>query len=927
MDQLDDETVARLLVHLQSGAAVLRFFSRATSSIWIPPLREHGVFSSPVAAVRAEGSVTFPRWPQAEYLARVAEEAPGMVAETLDVIPETDNVWILRQLTSAIALMPWEIADRFIPRVVRWMAVPYAASLLLEPVTTLVLKSFSSGETAGVIPLLQAVFAVHEERPAQQVDGLADRSFHIPAQAGGRVASWEYRRCLEKIAPALAAADWGSAVDLLLLLLDRVLVIEHGEAAREAGQDASHIWYRALESPGELRGEGIADPLVWSLVTVSQATAKRSPEVVPALTERLVNCAWAVAWRVALHIAAQLDPVTADRSLLNSLLANEKFFAHIDMRREYNELLRVGFRLTDEATCELILGRIERRPRWIDEGDQDRLERWQRDRLAPIGGSLPSEWSKRYESLVARHGPPQFQDGLGGEATWWTGPTSPISATELAELDVHEVLEFVRRWRASGEWESPTPEGLGRVLAADVEKRASDYLAHVQEWDGLSATVSRCLIVGVTAAVRGGGVIVDHSVWDQVLRATRAGQVIDREQAPTQSEAMQGDDDPSWGWFRREAARLVEAAADHDAIGEVGNAGEAIEILAAAGDDQDPTPEDEARSGATMSPADLALNSTRGQAVHSTIALSSWLKRWVADADASALIDLLERQLNDRSPAVHSVFGMRFNQLAGSRWAWLQARIEAVFAPGSRGDAAWEAYVAWNTPWERLMPDLWPTYRQRVDHVADGEAGAAYLRHLMGVYLSGTPAAADRAEVLIRAWSKAIDEARAQCLFTLARWLGNDASEDDVTRARTFLEARLTVLAAERPSASREVSAMGSLLGTGCFAPSDVVAWIPVLVSINPSLDREPELFELLASFVDRNKVVVESVACTRLLFESDAARWASYSARGAIARIALGAMASGDSSERRAGEELRDYLLSTGRFELEWFTSPPAPD
>jgi hypothetical protein len=42
------------------------------------------------------------------------------------------------------------------------------------------------------------------------------------------------------------------------------------------------------------------------------------------------------------------------------------------------------------------------------------------------------------------------------------------------------------------------------------------------------------------------------------------------------------------------------------------------------------------------------------------------------------------------------------------------------------------------------------------------------------------------------------------------------------------------------------MAAMGWTLATGRFAAPNVVAWVQSLLSVNPRVEREPELYELL---------------------------------------------------------------------------------
>ena len=85
--------------------------------------------------------------------------------------------------------------------------------------------------------------------------------------------------------------------------------------------------------------------------------------------------------------------------------------------------------------------------------------------LRRIKDDLPLDWQERYKILVARLGEPLLEGSHGGGGSW-VGPTSPKSAEELRELQPDQLIEFLRNWHSDGNWNSPTPEGLGRALSA-----------------------------------------------------------------------------------------------------------------------------------------------------------------------------------------------------------------------------------------------------------------------------------------------------------------------------------------------------------------------------------------------------------------------------------------------------------------------------
>src|SRR5687767_12677218 len=95
------ETVQKIRETLKTTADYVFFFENLKSAAWIKPLAEEGFFSDPPAGQDNEnGGMRFPPWPESQYLARVAEQAPELVINVTVKIPPTENPNVHRDLTT-----------------------------------------------------------------------------------------------------------------------------------------------------------------------------------------------------------------------------------------------------------------------------------------------------------------------------------------------------------------------------------------------------------------------------------------------------------------------------------------------------------------------------------------------------------------------------------------------------------------------------------------------------------------------------------------------------------------------------------------------------------------------------------------------------------------------------------------------------------
>src|SRR5216683_618946 len=99
------EQVDHAVSKLGRPGAYRYFFLRLQNPEWVQPLRTRGYFTDPPNIRRDEvrGTITIPDWPALDYLARIAPEAPGVVADIALKLPETDNQRV-RQSVVGIAL-------------------------------------------------------------------------------------------------------------------------------------------------------------------------------------------------------------------------------------------------------------------------------------------------------------------------------------------------------------------------------------------------------------------------------------------------------------------------------------------------------------------------------------------------------------------------------------------------------------------------------------------------------------------------------------------------------------------------------------------------------------------------------------------------------------------------------------------------------
>src|SRR5688572_14511065 len=116
-ESLIEQAVAKIRDH---GANYVYFFQRLESPEWIEPLWRRNFFKAPPLPKRHEGGGTsYPLWVESQYLLRVVERAPDVVAEVIKEMPETENVRVHRDILEIIVKLSPDLARTLVPKVVQ----------------------------------------------------------------------------------------------------------------------------------------------------------------------------------------------------------------------------------------------------------------------------------------------------------------------------------------------------------------------------------------------------------------------------------------------------------------------------------------------------------------------------------------------------------------------------------------------------------------------------------------------------------------------------------------------------------------------------------------------------------------------------------------------------------------------------------------
>ncbi|GIW90644.1 MAG: hypothetical protein KatS3mg109_1076 [Pirellulaceae bacterium] len=930
------DDVARLAQEIPNNAVTRGyFFDRLENREWLEPLRAKGFFRHPPQPERneQEGTIRFPPWPEARYLARMARHKPELVAQIIQEMDDTDDAAVLTDLVDALLAMPPNVSGRLVEKAKRWAESPYL--LLPKKLGQLISHLAKGGKTEEAMAIARVLLDVLPDPRQQQLAALGE-PYRLPPEPRARFDTWEYEQILKKHYPDLVGESGLAALKLLCDLLEQTIRLSRTREDDQGPEYFTSFWRPAIEHHPQNLGHTVMDALVSAVRDGAELLIRAGRATVEEVVNTLEGRRWKVFRRIVLHVLSlfpeQAEPLVAAR------LTDRSLFEDVGLRHEYVLLLRDHFpRLTLEDQAK-ILGWIEdgpevdrRKQRWEEkmgrkpsEEDVARFrEIWQRDWLARLGPeSLPAEWHERYQGLVKKHGEaehPEFPVYTEG----WVGPTSPKTADELKAMSVTEIVEFLRTWEPPENmlFES-SPKGLGRTLSSVVAEDPGHFAAEAKRFKNLDPTYVSALLSGLREALKQGKTF--H--WEPVFELSEW--VVSQPREIPGRKVDDFDADPDWGWTRKTIADLLSAGfEDHPSGIPIRFRQKVWAILKPLTDDPDPTPEHEQRyGGSNMDPATLSINTTRGEAMHAIVRYALWVQRHLEKEPRSQerlqkgfeempeVREVLEAHLDparEPSLAIRSVYGQWFPWLVLLDPDWARANAAKIFPQDQASEAffeaAWNTYIAFCSPYDSVWEVLRPFYGVAVDRVGGRSEDTRWLadpdnelaEHLMVFYWRGKLALDD--SLLMDFWDKASDDLRAHAIAFIGRALKQteeDIPAEVMNRLKDLWERRLEAAtqAADQSQFEKEVSAFGWWFASGKLD----IGWAldQLLASLKLGRRTQPVHMVLETLSATAHSHPLKSVRCLRRIAQGDPQGWELYAGRDDVRRILQLGMENTDARE-----------------------------
>jgi len=329
--------------------------------------------------------------------------------------------------------------------------------------------------------------------------------------------SWEYGEIIKNNLPPLVEKARDQALSMLCDLLEEAVRLSRLPGEKPTANDISHSWRPAIEDHGQNSDHDTKSKLVEAVRDAAEAILRTDQTKVATLVKLFRKRRLQIFLRLAHHLLRTFPDAAPE--LLTKTLICRGLFNKTSLWHEYALLLQESFHRLSKENQSKILGwvaagpnkeKIKKRFETFYGGNptEDQIDsyikQWKRDHLTLISKDLPDAQKEELEKLIAEFGEsdhPEFGTYRTGGA--W-GYRSPKAATDLASLDIDDIIEFLKTWEPPNDWMGASSEGLSRELSSLVASDPEKFDSMADLFINLDPTYVRGVIQGFEEALRNG---------------------------------------------------------------------------------------------------------------------------------------------------------------------------------------------------------------------------------------------------------------------------------------------------------------------------------------------------------------------------------------------------------------------------------------
>jgi hypothetical protein len=816
----------RLAQKFPANETTRRYFFTHASPAWLSALRAKDFFRTPPPPLTdPDGQVlALNRWPESEYLVRMAAVDPAATTEAALDVPPTDNSYVIWDLVKVALVLPPDFGVRLVPTIVASVPGPYG-----------VIAADQIGELA--LRLARANYVDAADQLVRSV--LRD----VPGRGHEPIRVYDYVSVVRGALPTVAALVGLPALSFTLGLVDNAVTV-YGDD----GEDQSRVWRPSLlTDESEPYGPAARDALLETALSIAGHLLTSSAATLEEVLGLLEQHRALIFRRMALYLVRKhrhSEPETVRRYLFERDLLADDGAAY-----EFQLLLADAHdRLQTHDVQQLIATILagpdleQWRAQYTRTGDdpdldarlRDRADRWLRDRLAPLEPVLDADARSRYEQLIAEYGPaPDLAVAPLRMTFGWSSGDSPVDANDLEPMSPIDLVTFLANWQPPQDWReldrSSIRPALSASIAAVAEQRSRDATVLI----GVEPAYAAAILEGFAVAAK------DHRVldWPTLIDFLTW---IDAQAVAELSAGRTSRADRQWRSARYNVLHLLGLGLRYPEGGIPAACEPALmAIVGSALDDPDPDPQTE------RDESSAALDAVRSTALHTALRIGVWKSQIDSNATSAGVLSLVEQHCGtaDDSAAVQETMGRTIPLMHHLDAGWTRQHLPDIL-PLSAGrekewTAAWRGYIGNPPPPDDLWEMLLPQYDHAVAELSPGGDEWAIFRasqlavHLCQRYWFGRIGLDDADQLLRRFYRQAPPRAATVILESVGRALAAAVPLDAERRDRLKALWEFRLASVDPAAAPDELECVDAWYLSDAFDPAWALDQLHTVLSRN----------------------------------------------------------------------------------------------
>ena len=492
-DQVN-EAVSRLIqpVHRRY------FFERLENPYWIKPLEKQGWFQSPPQPKHHadEGTISFPSWPELNYLKNVVGEIPKEVAKVLCKIGPIENPTVENQLLEITALLPPILVKDFISKIADWFDQRYKIHSA-DSIVDLIKGQLSIGAIETAFELLNIAIRFEQSKD-ENISVLSD---------------WAFKKFLLedviKCVPELG-------VPIINVLCRKLLDAEKIESPKTYKYDEnSASWLPDVTNPHDWQRYDTRVVLVEAILEFSKVLIENGASSKDIICE-MDRYQGGIFRRLQIFLVSQHLESNYESAI--SYLFDPIIRDNWGFRAEYLALVREIFPSLANKHRKQFINWIKDGPdldayknnyeTWHDslpddDAIRDFVDSWRQEKLTWIQKFLDPTLGSDLRELKERRGELSDDELLpGGRGAIWVGGISPKLEADLESLSLEQIAAFLSQWRPEGGYKMPSESGLKSSLRSHIAKFPEKFLKKTFRIYRSWGKLLRCIVLRSAGWIR-----------------------------------------------------------------------------------------------------------------------------------------------------------------------------------------------------------------------------------------------------------------------------------------------------------------------------------------------------------------------------------------------------------------------------------------